>query len=112
MSEYVEEGCYYLGSFLVTLHSVMLYIPVVCSAFSCLLCAALGEISFTGDTPMVTGDTVDVQFLLQGCASVTCSLTRGSTVLPPQDCKWIAVALLCFCPRWCANYFVPLGSFF
>ena len=71
---------------------------------SWLLCAALGEVCFTGDTPMVTGDTVDVQFLLQGCASVTCSLTRGSTVLPSQDCKWIAATLCaCFCTWWCVN---------
>jgi len=43
---------------------------------------------------MVTGDTVDIQFLLQGCASVNCSLTRGSTDLPPQDCKCNTLCML------------------
>ena len=52
------------------------------------LCVAV-ELGLTGDTPNVTGNTVDIQFLLQGCADVSCSLTGGNpNNLPPaQDCN-------------------------
>ena len=67
------------------------------------------ELGLTGDTPNVTGNTVDIQFLLQGCADVSCSVSGGSPAnLPPaQDCKCQCYSYRC---TWKIEYLYMMNK--